>query len=74
MMNINAIRENIRDMKGETYHFKFRGTRGQIDEFDGIITDTFKGIFLVQSILDDRVKSYSYSDILIENLTIEKDT
>jgi len=74
MMNINLIRENIRDMKGEKYHFKFRGTRGQIDEFDGVITDTFKGIFLVQSILDDRVKSYSYSDILIENLTIEKDT
>ena len=72
--HIHAIRENIRDMKGEKYHFKFRGTRGQVDEFDGVITDTFKGIFLVQSILDDRVKSYSYSDILIENLTIEKDT
>ncbi len=73
-MNIEKIRENINQMKGETRHFRFRGTRGQIDEFDGIITDTFKGVFLVKSIREDRVKSYSYSDILIENLTIQKDS
>ena len=73
-MNIEKIRENINQMKGETRHCRFRGTRGQIDEFDGIITDTFKGVFLVKSIREDRVKSYSYSDILIENLTIQKDS
>ncbi len=74
MMNIQKIRENIKDMKGEQYHFRFRGSRGQVDEFDGIITDTFPGVFLVHSVVDDRVKSYSYSDILIENLIIKKDS
>lgn len=73
MMNIATIRENIKEMKGEEYHFRFRGTRGQIDEFKGVITDTFQGVFLVKSIDENRIKSYSYSDVLIENLTIKKD-
>lgn len=73
MMSIQKIREDIEEMKGKKRHFRFRGTRGQIDEFDGVITDTFKGVFLVKSIIEDRVKSYSYSDVLIENLTIQKD-
>lgn len=73
MMNIATIRENIKDMKGEEHHFKFRGARGQIDEFKGVITDTFQGVFLVKSIDENRIKSYSYSDVLIENLTIKKD-
>lgn len=70
-MNIEKIRKNVKKRKGEVMHFCFRGSRGQVDEFQGVITDTFKGIFLVQSITDDRVKSYSYSDILIENLTFD---
>lgn len=72
-MNIEKIRENVQRRKGEKLHFCFRGSRGQMDEFHGVITDTFKGVFLVQSFEDDRVKSYSYSDILIENLTFEEE-
>ena len=73
MMNIEKIRTDIENKKGETLHFCFHGSRGQIDEFDGRITDTFKGIFLVHSLNEDRVKSYSYSDILIDNLKIDSD-
>lgn len=74
MMNIEKIRNEVEQKKGEKMHFCFRGSRGQLDEFQGVITDTFKGVFLVQSFDDHRVKSYSYSDILIENLTFEEDS
>jgi len=73
MMNIAKIRENVEHQKGEKLHFCFHGSRGQVDEFQGVITDTFKGVFLVHSFDDDRVKSYSYSDILIENLTFDRE-
>ncbi len=72
-MNIEKIRKNVEEKKGEVMHFCFRGSRGQVDDYQGIIMDTFKGIFIVQSIDDNRVKSYSYSDILIENLTFEEE-
>ncbi len=71
MMNIEKIREDIQKRKGETLHFCFRGSRGQVDDFQGVITDTFRGVFLVHSFSDNRVKSYSYSDVLIENLVFE---
>lgn len=71
MIRIEKIKEDMEKKKGEKLHFHFKGSRGQVDDFDGVITDTFKGVFLVKSISDDRVKSFSYSDILIDNLTIE---
>lgn len=68
-MNIEKIRYSLEDKKGIKMRFCFKGNRGQIDEYEGIITDIFQGIFLVKSIPENRVKSYSYSDVLIENLT-----
>ena len=73
MIKIEKIRQEIESRKGETFHFCFRGSRGQVDKFQGVITDTFKGIFLVRSLDEDRIKSYSYSDVFIENLTFDKD-
>lgn len=72
MIRIEKIKKDIDSRKGVPMKFRFNGSRGQIDEFQGVITDTFNGIFLVKSVEDNRVKSYSYTDILIENLTYEK--
>ena len=44
--------------------------RNQIEEFDGIIVDTYNYIFTIQTI--NEVKSFTYSDVLIENLEIIK--
>lgn len=71
MIRIEKIKEEMERKKGEELHFHFKGSRGQVDDFNGVITDTFNGVFLVKSIPDERVKSFSYSDVLIDNLTID---
>lgn len=71
MIQIDKIRNDVEKRKGRPLHFKFNGSRGQTDEYVGVITDTFNGIFLVKSVDNERVRSYSYTDILIENLTFE---
>lgn len=71
MIRLEKIKKEMESKKGEKLHFHFKGSRGLVDDFDGIITDVFKGVFLVKSIPDDRVKSFSYSDILIDNLVVD---
>lgn len=68
---INKIKEEIENKKGETLHFRFNGARNQIEEFDGIIIDTYNYIFIIKTIDDKKeVKSFTYSDVLIDNLEI----
>lgn len=70
-MTIDKIKEIVRSNKGIEKSFRFKGTRNQVDEFDGIITDMYQAIFII-SVKDNnsRVKSFSYSDLLTENLEI----
>ena len=70
-MTIDKIKEIVKNNRGVERSFRFRGTRNQIDEFDGIITDMYQAIFII-SVKDNtsRVKSFSYSDLLTENLEI----
>ena len=52
-------------------HFRFNGARNQIEEFDGIIIDTYNYIFTIKTINDkEELKSFTYSDVLIDNLEI----
>ena len=68
---INKIKEDIINKKGEKHHFRFNGARNQIEEFDGIITEVYNSIFIIKIINDkEEVKSFTYSDILIENLEV----
>lgn len=70
-MNIAKIREKIEENKGKTIRFKFNGSRNQIEEFSAIIENTYTYIFIVRLEKNkDQVKSFSYSDILTENLEI----
>ena len=72
-MNIDKIRNNIKENKGNLYEFKFKGARNQIDEFIGIIVESYHSVFTVKP-LDNpsRIKSYSYNDILINNLEFKQ--
>ena len=63
----NYIVEHLGGVIGEEY----AEVKPNISFTDGVITDTFKGVFLVKSIPDERVKSFSYSDILIDNLVVD---
>ena len=68
---ISKIREDIQNKKGEKLHFKFNGARNQIEEFDGMIIDTYNYIFTIKTISDkEEIKSFTYSDVLIDNLEI----
>ena len=70
---INKIREDISNKKGQTLHFRFNGARNQIEEFDGIIVEVYNFIFTIKTInAKEELKSFTYSDILIDNLEIIK--
>ncbi len=66
---INKIKDEIIKKKGKILHFKFNGTRNQIEEFDGNILATYNYIFTIKT-NDKIIKSFTYSDVLIKNLEI----
>lgn len=67
-MNIKKIREKIENLKNKKIRFKINGSRNQIEEFEGVITEIYNYIFIVET--ETTKKSFSYSDILINNLEI----
>ncbi|MCI5701785.1 MAG: hypothetical protein MR266_03380 [Erysipelotrichaceae bacterium] len=66
---ISKIKDNLESKKGKNLHFKFNGARNQIEEFNGSIEDMYNFIFTIKTD-DNKIKSFTYSDILIENLEI----
>ena len=69
-MNIAKIKNNIENLKNKKLHFKLNGTRNQTEEFDGIITESYNYIFIIET--ENHKKSFSYSDVLINNIEIIK--
>ncbi len=68
-MMIENIKKVVRENQGIKCSFRFHGTRNQIDEFHGVITDLYPAIFTI--LLDDKkIKTFSYSDILTQSLEI----
>lgn len=70
-MNIMRIKENLEEKKGKLIHFKYNGARNQIEEFDGVIENTYNAIFTIR-IEDEskQIKSFTYSDVLTEILEL----
>ena len=70
---INKIKEDIKNQQGKVLHFRFNGARNQIEEFEGIIVGTYNYIFTIRLCNSkDELKSFTYSDVLIDNLVIYK--
>ena len=67
-MTIEKIKEIVRKNKNIKKKFTYKGTRNQIEEFEGIINALYPAIFTIKT--GNNIKSYSYSDILIGNLKI----
>lgn len=65
---INKIKNDLMRYLGKSIRFRYNGSRNQIDEFDGIITNCYNYIFTIKT--DSFVKSFSYSDILTGILEI----
>ena len=68
---IFKIRDDIINNKNINHKFRFNGSRNQIDEFDGIINETYNYIFTIKTNKNE-IKSFSYNDVLIGNLEIIK--
>ena len=68
---INKIKEDIKKQKGKKLKFRFNGARNQIEEFEGVIVETYNYIFTIKIMNDkNELKSFTYSDVLIDNLEI----
>ena len=71
-MKVDKVREEVELKTGEVLHFKFNGSRNQIQEFDGKIIETYSAIFVVKLVNEDNIKSFSYNDLITSNLEISK--
>ena len=68
---INKIKEDIESRKGQVLKFRHNGSRNQIEEFEGIIIGTYNCVFTIKTVDEkEKIKSFTYSDILIDNLEI----
>ena len=50
-MNKSIVRNSIESVKGKKLHFRYDGSRNQIEEFDGVIDDIYNSIFIIKHIL-----------------------
>lgn len=66
-MNIDTVKNYVASYLGKEINFRYNAGRGQIDEFTGVITNIYNGVFLIKTV-DYKIKSFSYSDVLINNL------
>lgn len=68
---IEKIRKDLESKKGKLLKFRHNGSRNQIEEFEGVIVDTYNYVFTIKKIGDtNEIKSFSYSDVLISTLEI----
>ena len=71
---ISKIKSELDNIVGKPMHFRFNGARKQIEEFEGCIENTYNFIFTIKTIGEnERIKSFSYSDILTLHLEIFDD-
>ncbi|MBQ8535757.1 MAG: hypothetical protein IJ463_08750 [Bacilli bacterium] len=68
-MNLNYIRNKIFLLLNQRYSFIYKGNRNQTERFVGFIEKCYSRIFVIR-VLDDSIKTFSYSDIIIGNLEI----
>ena len=69
-MNINTIKVNINNIKGQKLKFKYNGSRKQTEVFNGTIENTYNSIFTVRLSEDDRIRTFTYADVLTDSLEI----
>ena len=69
-MNKSIIKNNIETYKGKKIHFRYNGARNQIEEFDGMIENTYNAVFTIKINDSDSIKSFTYNDIINKSLQI----
>jgi len=67
---IKNIKEDILSYKGKNINFRYNGSRNQIEEFSGVIVETYDYIFTIMIEESNFLKSFSYSDVLMKKLVV----
>ena len=65
---IDKVRNDMLALKDKRIKFRFNGSRNQIEEFEGIITNCYNYVFIID--LGNMNRSFSYSDVLIGVLDV----
>jgi len=68
-MNLDTVRNKISLYLGEKHKFIYKGSRNQIDEFEGTIINCFPSIFVIKT-TNGVIKSFSYNDFIIKSIKI----
>ena len=68
-MTINNVKNIVVENYNKIHIFRFNGSRNHIEEFEGRIVEIYPAIFIIK-LEDDKVRSFSYNDLLINNLEI----
>ena len=70
-MTIDTIRQNISENIGNKVKVKFNAGRNKIEEFDAIVKELYKFIFILETESDR--KSFTYSDVLTKTVELHFD-
>ena len=65
---IDKVRNDMLALKDKRIKFRFNGSRNQIEEFEGVITNCYNYVFIID--LGNMKRSFSYSDVLIGVLDV----
>lgn len=68
-MTIEKIKENLTENLGNKVRVTFNVGRNKIEEFDAIIKETYRFIFIVETETEN--KSFSYSDVLTKTVELQ---
>lgn len=66
---LERVRKIVATNKDKLNRFIYRGSRNQVDDFVGIIIELYPSIFVIR-LLNNQIRSFSYTDLLIKNLEI----
>ena len=67
-MTIEKIKENLNENLGNKVRIKFNVGRNKIEEFDAVIKETYRFIFVVET--ENENKSFTYSDVLTKTVEL----
>lgn len=65
---IDKTREYLNEFLGVELKFKYKGSRGVVFEFLGVICECYDFVFLIKS--DDKKFCFSYNDFIIGVISI----
>lgn len=67
-MNINLVKDEIKNHLGCSVRIKVFGNRNKVDEYIGNIQETYPYIFTV--LINGESKSFSYADVITQDVVI----